>query len=123
MCHRQYQVLRQFTDVLLSRWLSEEGRRTGSWIPFGSGPRMCVGYVFALQEMKVSTSALRTFGFTLCSVQREAAPVRHILHLLSVLCTAALVRPTNTNTFHSQKTNSITIMRQNEYHHSMCSSH
>ncbi len=47
----------QFTVMLLSRWLSEEGRRQGSWIPFGSGPRMCVGYVFALQEMKVSASA------------------------------------------------------------------
>jgi len=47
----------QFTVMLLGRWLSEEGRRQGSWIPFGSGPRMCVGYVFALQEMKVSTAA------------------------------------------------------------------
>ncbi len=37
----------------LERWLSEEGRKAGSWIPFGSGPRMCLGYVFAMQEIKV----------------------------------------------------------------------
>ncbi len=35
------------------RWLGDEGRKAGSWIPFGSGPRMCLGYVFAMQEIKV----------------------------------------------------------------------
>ncbi len=61
--------IEQFSVVLLSRWLSEEGRRQGSWIPFGSGPRMCVGYVFALQEMKVSTSAHSWVHSMLCSVE------------------------------------------------------
>ncbi|DBA99082.1 hypothetical protein WJX77_010814 [Trebouxia sp. C0004] len=40
------------------RWLSEEGRKAGSWIPFGSGPRMCLGYVFAMQEIKIMMAVL-----------------------------------------------------------------
>lgn len=35
------------------RWLSEEGQKTGAFLPFGSGLRMCVGYLLAQAEMKV----------------------------------------------------------------------
>lgn len=35
------------------RWASEEGQRTGAFLPFGSGLRMCVGYLLAHAEMKV----------------------------------------------------------------------
>ncbi|DBB13307.1 TPA: hypothetical protein ACH3X3_005042 [Trebouxia sp. C0006] len=40
------------------RWLGEEGRRAGSWLPLGYGPRMCIGYGFALQEMKIMLAVL-----------------------------------------------------------------
>ncbi|CAL8471479.1 g11021 [Coccomyxa elongata] len=35
------------------RWLSEAGTRTGAWMPFGGGPRMCLGYLLATAEIKV----------------------------------------------------------------------
>jgi len=35
------------------RWLSEEGQKTGAFLPFGGGLRMCVGYLLAQAEMKV----------------------------------------------------------------------
>ena len=37
------------------RRLNKEGRSSqmGSWVPFSAGPHMCIGYSFALQEMKV----------------------------------------------------------------------
>ena len=38
------------------RWLSEEGQKTGAFLPFGSGQRMCVGYLLAQAEMKVCPS-------------------------------------------------------------------
>lgn len=46
-------------DVLFAcegRWLNKEGRSShmGSWLPFSAGPRKCIGYNFALQEIKVT---------------------------------------------------------------------
>ena len=35
------------------RWLSEEAQKTGAFLPFGNGARMCVGYLLAQAEMKV----------------------------------------------------------------------
>ena len=35
------------------RWLSEEGQKTGAFMPFGGGLRLCVGYLLAQFEMKV----------------------------------------------------------------------
>ena len=35
------------------RWLSQAGARTGAWMPFGGGPRMCLGYLLATAEIKV----------------------------------------------------------------------
>ena len=35
------------------RWLSDEGQKTGAFLPFGAGLRMCVGYLLAQAEMKV----------------------------------------------------------------------
>jgi hypothetical protein len=36
------------------RWLSEEGQKTGAWMPFGGGARMCLGYLLATAELKVN---------------------------------------------------------------------
>ncbi|KAL3153515.1 hypothetical protein ABBQ38_011847 [Trebouxia sp. C0009 RCD-2024] len=46
------------TNFNPDRWLSEEGRRTGSFIPFGSGSRMCTGYNFAMLEIKIMLAVL-----------------------------------------------------------------
>lgn len=43
-------ALRRFCP---ERWLTEAGARTGMWMPFGGGPRMCLGYLLATAEIKV----------------------------------------------------------------------
>ncbi|KAI3427118.1 hypothetical protein D9Q98_007055 [Chlorella vulgaris] len=37
------------------RWL---GQRDGAWIPFGGGPRLCLGWLMAMVEMKVLLAAI-----------------------------------------------------------------
>ena len=39
-----------------ARWLTDEGQSglDKSWIPFGGGARKCMGYNFAILEIKVS---------------------------------------------------------------------
>ena len=39
------------TDV--DRWLTEAGRKVGGHLPWGGGPRMCLGFNFAQLEIKV----------------------------------------------------------------------
>lgn len=43
-----------------SRWMTEEGQSglDKSWIPFGGGARKCMGYNFAIMEIKVILSVL-----------------------------------------------------------------
>ena len=48
------------------RWLCEAGHRTGAWVPFGLGPRMCSGMPLALNEMRVMVAVLaRGYSFEL----------------------------------------------------------
>ena len=47
--------------LLCCRWMTEEGLSglDKSWIPFGGGVRKCMGYNFAILEIKVSDSQTR----------------------------------------------------------------
>ncbi len=42
--------------IVMHRWMTEEGQSglDKSWIPFGGGARKCMGYNFAIMEIKVS---------------------------------------------------------------------
>jgi cytochrome P450 len=40
-----------------SRWLDDSAARIG-WLAFGAGPRMCLGYTFALTELKVGVRSV-----------------------------------------------------------------
>ncbi|KAK9829984.1 hypothetical protein WJX72_009029 [[Myrmecia] bisecta] len=54
------------------RWLGEEGKRVGGHIPFGSGPRMCLGYILATAEIKVMLAVLaRGFEWTVDNPNEE----------------------------------------------------
>jgi hypothetical protein len=61
------------------RWLEGEGAegRTGGWLPFGAGARMCLGYPLALAEIKVG-------GWADCA--RLALQVAISIHAAPALC-------------------------------------
>ena len=40
------------------RWLSKEAARDGSWMPFGGGPRLCLGNLLSMAELKIFLSIL-----------------------------------------------------------------
>ena len=40
-------------QIDVDRWLTEEGRKVGGHLPWGGGPRMCLGFNFAQLEIKV----------------------------------------------------------------------
>jgi cytochrome P450 len=45
--------------------MTEEGSKTGAQLPFGYGPRYCLGAALAMAEMKVFLAALaRSYDFT-----------------------------------------------------------
>lgn len=40
------------------RFLTEEGRKTGSWVPFGLGPHVCLGRNLSIIEAKIFLATL-----------------------------------------------------------------
>lgn len=40
------------------RWLRDEGQKAGAWVPFGGGPRLCLGQQLAWVEMKAMVAVL-----------------------------------------------------------------
>ena len=61
----------------LPRWMTEEGQSglDKSWIPFGGGARKCMGYNFAIMEIKVS----KQFRPLLLLCSNETFPAGHTL--------------------------------------------
>lgn len=55
------------------RWLDEETRpKDGDYIPFGSGPRFCLGYNLAMAEMKLFLATMaRNLDFDLVGVNAD----------------------------------------------------
>lgn len=40
------------------RWLNKDAARDGAWMPFGGGPRLCLGNLLSLAELKIFLSLL-----------------------------------------------------------------
>ena len=56
---------------------STEGRNSAAWIPFGLGPRMCVGMRFATMEYKMTIAmTLKRFSIERCAETLEPCPTK-----------------------------------------------
>lgn len=62
-------------------------RPSGSYIPFGTGPRMCIGFNFALQEVKVFLPKL-VYRYRFEKAMMDGGPVEYDPTFL-------LIRPNN----------------------------
>uniref|UniRef100_A0A1X7TUE0 Cytochrome P450 n=1 Tax=Amphimedon queenslandica TaxID=400682 RepID=A0A1X7TUE0_AMPQE len=63
----------------------KEGRNPQAYIPFGSGPRSCIGMRFALMEAKAClVSILRKYRFERSPDTQEALPTRYALQRVYV---------------------------------------
>ncbi|KAK9843391.1 hypothetical protein WJX81_000043 [Elliptochloris bilobata] len=57
------------------RWLGDDAHRAGAWIPFGGGPRMCLGYILAIAEIKILLAVLaRTSTWRLLNPSEPYVP-------------------------------------------------
>ena len=54
-----------------------ESRNSAAWIPFGMGPRMCVGMRFAAMEYKMTIAmTLKKFTIERCTETLEPCPTK-----------------------------------------------
>jgi len=59
-------VLRELTPSDNRRFINEKLKNPWSYMPFGAGPRICIGQHFAMLEMKIALSMLlQNFRFAL----------------------------------------------------------
>jgi hypothetical protein len=65
------------TAFVPERMLTKEGAKPGSLMPFGHGPRFCIGYYLAMVEMKVSSYASLCPSMTCVGVYGEHGVVCH----------------------------------------------
>lgn len=70
------------------RWLTEKGKHTAGWLPFGAGERMCLGYQIAMSELKVCSPTPWILTH-MSHVLHEKLPFKTYLHdalLLHGIC-------------------------------------